>query len=165
MTAIAAEMFILASSSNNTSGLQMSDPPHDPHIDPQSPSTANTNDIGYKRPPKHSQFPKGKSGNPGGRPKAPIGISIKDILDGDQMGKNGEVISKREAIVIRMLNDALAGNQKAFGRFLKLLDLSGLKRTEPLLTVKNIFYEARPMTPEQTEHFRRNFGLPRDQWT
>ena len=45
------------------------------------------------------------------------------MLDGDQMGKNGEVISKREAIVIRMLNDALAGNQKAFGRFLKLLRL------------------------------------------
>jgi hypothetical protein len=143
----------------------MSDPPHDPQIDPQSPSTADSNDIGYKRPPKHSQFPKGKSGNPAGRPKAPIGISIKDILDGDQMGKNGEVISKREAIVIRMLNDALAGNQKAFGRFLKLLDRSGLKRTEPLLTVKNVFYEARVMTPEENERFTRNFGLPRDQWT
>ena len=143
--------------------LHMTDLPDDPPARLQ-PSD-DQHDVGYKRPPKHSQFPKGKSGNPGGRPKAPIGISIKDILDGDQRGKNGEVISKREAIVIRMLNDALAGNQKAFGRFLKLLDLSGLKRTEPLLTVKNIFYEARPMTPEQTEHFRRNFGLPRDQWT
>jgi hypothetical protein len=138
----------------------MSDPPHDPHIDPQSPSAPNTNDIGYKKPPKHSQFPKGKSGNPGGRPKVPISISIKDILDGDQMGKNGEVISKREAIVIRMLNDALAGNQKAFGRFLKLLSLSGLKRIEPLSQVKNIFYDSEPMTPEQYEEFKRNFGRP-----
>jgi len=34
-------------------------------------------------------------------------------------GQECEVISKREAIVIRMLNDALAGNQKAFGRFVK----------------------------------------------
>jgi hypothetical protein len=81
------------------------------------------------------------------------------------MGKNGQVISRREAIVIRMLNDALAGNQKAFGRFVKLLDSSGLKRTEPTFTVKNVFYESRPMTPEETERFRRNFGLPRDQWT
>ena len=145
----------------------MTDSPDDPHADPPSgpqPSD-DQRDVGYKRPPKHSQFPKGKSGNPGGRPKAPIGISIKDILDGDQMGKNGQVISRREAIVIRMLNDALAGNQKAFGRFVKLLDSSGLKRTEPSLTVKNVFYESRPMTPEENERFTRNFGLPRDQWT
>src|SRR5712664_2281429 len=110
----------------------MADSSNDPRADPPSrpqPSDAQ-HGVGYKRPPKHSQFPKGKSGNPGGRPKAPIGTSIKDILDGDQMGKNGEVISKREAIVIRMLNDALSGNQKAFGRFLKFLALSELKRIE-----------------------------------
>src|ERR1700730_6973641 len=141
----------------------MTDSPDDPHAAPPSrPHTSdNQHGVGYKRPPKHSQFAKGKSGNPGGRPKAPIGISIKDILDGDQMGKNGQVISRREAIVIRMLNDALAGNQKAFGRFVKLLDSSGLKRTEPLLTVKNIFYESKPMTPEQYEEFKRNFGRPK----
>jgi hypothetical protein len=137
---------------------------------PNTPSTEPQPDagdckVGYGKPPRHAQFRKGKSGNPGGRPKAPIGISIKDILDGDQMGKNGEVISRREAIVIRMLNDALAGNQKAFGRFVKLLDSSGLKRTEPSLTVQNVFYESKPMTPEENERFRRNFGLPRDQWT
>ena len=97
------------------------------------------------------------------RPKRPPGISIKEILDGDQRGKNGEVISRREAIVIRMLNDALSGNQKAFGRFLKLLSLSGLKRTEPLLQVKNVFYDSKPMTPEQYEEFKRNFGLPKDE--
>jgi len=145
----------------------MTDSPHDSDADPpfQSQSPSDQREFGYGKPPKHSQFAKGKSGNPGGRPKAPVGISIKDILDGDQMGKNGEVISRREAIVIRMLNDALAGNQKAFGRFVKLLDSSGLKRTEPSLTVKNVFYESRQMTPEENERFKRNFGLPRDQWT
>jgi hypothetical protein len=139
----------------------------EPHADPPSQPQRSTDlhDVGYKKPPKHSQFSKGKSGNPNGRPKAPIGISIKDMLDGDQMGKNGEIISKREAIVIRMLNDALAGKQKAFGRFLKLLALSGLKRTEPSAQVKNVFYDSDPMTPEQYETYKRNFGLPRDQWT
>jgi hypothetical protein len=134
----------------------------DSYTDPPSrpqPSD-NQHDVGYKRPPKHSQFSKGKSGNPNGRPKATIGISIKDILDSDQMGKNGEVISKREAIVIRMLNDALAGNQKAFGRFLNLLSRSGLKRTVPLSQVKNVFYDSKPMTSEQYEEFKRNFGRP-----
>jgi hypothetical protein len=137
-------------------------PPSDP---PRQEPPDGENSVGYKRPPKHSQFAKGRSGNPAGRPKAQISISIKDLLDGDQMGKNGEVISKREAIVVRMLNDAFAGNQKAFGRFLKLLSMSGLKRTESSLTVKNVFYEAKLMTPEENERFSRNFGLPRDQWT
>ena len=105
-------------------------------------------------------FEKGKSGNPGGRPKALVGISIKDLLDGEQLGKNGEMISRREAIVIRMLNDALSGNQKAFGRFLKLLTLSGLRRAEKPSQVKNVFYESRPMTSEEYEEFKRNFGRP-----
>jgi hypothetical protein len=82
---------------------------------PPRPS-ANQYDIGYGKPPKHSQFPKGKSGNPNGRPKAPRGINIKEILDGDQRGKNGEVISRREAYVIAIINGALRGNQKAFSK-------------------------------------------------
>jgi hypothetical protein len=149
------------SASSNPIGAEMTDPSNS-HTNPpsRSQSSDDRDDVGYKKPPRHSQFSKGKSGNPGGRPKKPIGISIKDILDGDQMGKNGEVVSKREAIVIRMLNDALAGNQKAFGRFLKLLTLSGLRRTEPSSQVKNVFYESRPMTSEEYDEFKRNFGRP-----
>jgi hypothetical protein len=81
------------------------------------------------------------------------------------MGKNGEIISKREAIVVRMFNDALAGNQKAFGRFLKFLNLSGLKRTELSSIVKTVYFESKPMTAVQRDEYGRNFGLPRDQWT
>ncbi len=136
--------------------------PNDPLIDrpPQPSEAADQNGVGYKKPPKHSQFQKGQSGNPGGRPKALGGISIKDLLDGEQLGKNGEIISRREAIVIRMLNDALNGNQKAFGRFLKLLTQSGLRRAEQPSQVKNVFYESRPMTSEEYEEFKRNFGRP-----
>jgi hypothetical protein len=48
-----------------------------------------------------------------------------------------------------MLNDALAGNQKAFGRFLKLLNLSGLKRAESSFTVKNHYYESKVRRPRR----------------
>jgi hypothetical protein len=139
----------------------MTHPPDNPLADPpsrQQPSD-DENDIGYKKPPKHSRFTKGRSGNPAGRPKAPIGISIKEILDGDQRGKNGEVISRRKAYVIALVNEALRGNQKAFSRFLTLMNRSGLMRRD---TSSNPMVIQVPQIPGTTEDFMKNFGRKLD---
>ena len=127
------------------------------HTDPpfQPQPSEGRHDVGYKKPPKHSQFPKGRSGNPAGRPKAPIGISIKEILDGDQRGKNGEVISRREAYVIALVNEALRGNQKAFSKFMKLMHRSGLIRREQTQSPSVIHV---PEVEMSMEEFKRNFG-------
>jgi hypothetical protein len=138
----------------------MTDPPHDSEFDPpfQPERSTDQREFGYGKPPKHSQFPKGKSGNPGGRPKKPIGISIKEILDGDQRGKNGEVISRREAYVIALVNEALRGNQKAFSKFMNLMNRSGLIRPEQTQTASVIEVPEGEMTMEE---FKRNFGRPK----
>jgi Family of unknown function (DUF5681) len=129
----------------------------DSHTDPpsQPQPSDNEHDVGYKKPPKHSQFPKGKSGNPNGRPKAAIDISIREIFDGDQRGKNGEVISRREAYVISLVNDALRGNQKAFSKFMTLMHRSGLMRREK--STKPTVVEV-PRRTGTMEEFMRDFG-------
>jgi hypothetical protein len=140
----------------------MIDPTESPPTDPppqQQPSN-DRNGVGYKKPPRHSQFAKGLSGNPAGRPKTPIGISIKEILDGDQRGKNGEVISKREAYVIALVNEALRGNQKAFSKFMTLMHRSGLMRHE---TSRNPSVILVPERSGTSEDFMKNFGPPYDE--
>jgi hypothetical protein len=116
-------------------------------------------EFGYGKPPKHAQFAKGRSGNPAGRPKDLVGISIKEILDGNQRGKNGEVISRREAYVIALVNEALRGNQKAFLKFMRLMERSGLIRHEMSISPCVLHVPCRPGTTR--EDFERDFGRPK----
>jgi hypothetical protein len=137
--------------------------PSNPNADPAFQPERSTEQVefGYGKPPKHSQFSKGRSGNPGGRPKTPIGISIKEILDGDQRGKNGEVISRRDAYVIALVNEALRGNQKAFSKFMKLMNRSGLMRRETVNRPFVIHVPMRTFTKEEYDaHIRTMTASP-----
>ena len=84
------------------------------------------NEVGYRKPPKHTQFEKGKSGNPRGRPKGSQNLAI--ILDkiGRERVKvteNGgsRYISKLEASILQTYNKAVHGDLKAFRELLHLI--------------------------------------------
>lgn len=75
-------------------------------------------EIGYGRPPKHTRFKPGQSGNPKGRPKKTK--DLEKLFDRELSGtltirENGEVrtITRREAIVKKIVNEALKGDPSA----------------------------------------------------
>lgn len=71
--------------------------------------------VGYGKPPRHSQFKKGQSGNPRGRRAQPktFDALLETALNQPvsvTLGARKVRVSKREAIVMTMVNGALKGN-------------------------------------------------------
>lgn len=74
--------------------------------------------IDRRRPPKEMQYKPGQSGYPQGRPKGKKNTDtmIRDVIDGNitlHVRGREKKISIREAIIIRIVDDALKGDTKA----------------------------------------------------
>lgn len=74
--------------------------------------------VGYGKPPKHTQFAKGLSGNPKGRPKGSQNLSTLLEKIGRQrisVTENGRTrqLTKFEATILQLLNKAVRGDIKA----------------------------------------------------
>jgi hypothetical protein len=74
--------------------------------------------VGFKRPPKHTRFAKGQSGNPHGRPKGSQNIvkifekACRGLIRVTVNGKT-RTLSKLEAAMMQLTNMAAAGDLKA----------------------------------------------------
>ena len=71
-------------------------------------------EVGYGKPPKHTQFKPGQSGNPRGRPKKTKNVDalLEKELDTQvtlQEGGQPIRITKREAIIKQYINLAIIG--------------------------------------------------------
>jgi hypothetical protein len=75
-------------------------------------------EVGYGKPPLHTRFQKGRSGNPRGRPRGRKNLAtlLSDALNGSVVvAENGrrKKITKREAIVIQLVNKSASADLKA----------------------------------------------------
>jgi len=74
--------------------------------------------VGPGKPPKHTQFKKGQSGNPRGRPRGAknlatlVGEALDQKITVTEQGRRRK-ISKREAIITQLVNRSASADLKA----------------------------------------------------
>lgn len=84
-------------------------------------------DVGYKKPPRHSQFKPGKSGNPAGRPKGKK--NLKTLLE-QRLRKTVTIMEKGrkktltmgELVVAKLVADAASGDALARKDLIRLME-------------------------------------------
>lgn len=107
--------------------------------------------VGYGRPPKHSQFKPGHSGNPRGRPKSARGLKTllrREMNERVRVTENGKTktLSKLEVIVKRMTEQAAKGDARARAKLLELnMVMFGIEDEES---------RAAPLTVEEQQILR-----------
>src|SRR6516162_11265691 len=102
---------------------------------PMASDSERNYEVGYGRPPRHTRFEPGRSGNPRGRPPGSKNLSslLQKALDEPAVvveNNRRRRIAKREAIVTQFVNQSAKGDLKATQLLLNILrDLES--RAEP----------------------------------
>src|SRR5215813_13828566 len=82
-------------------------------------TTSASYDVGYRKPPRHTQFQKGQSGNPGGRPRRPAErlrqLALYEAYRTTIVMEDGHAIPMPaiQAVLRRQLESAASGNVRA----------------------------------------------------
>lgn len=82
--------------------------------------------VGYGKPPEHTRFRPGQSGNPAGRPRAARNLSTlleSELKKPVTVREGGSVrsVAKREALVASLVNKALQGDIRASSLLIALI--------------------------------------------
>jgi hypothetical protein len=106
---------------------------------PRRPGKDEPYEVGYCKPPKHTRFKPGHSGNPSGRPRGQRNFrtAVRDALKEKITIREGDrtrTVSKMDAIIQVTFNNALRSDPKALAAFIQLARSTGLMDEEPELS-------------------------------
>ena len=92
--------------------------------------------VGYGRPPVHTRFKPGQSGNPRGRAKGQRNVHtvVDEVLSQRitiRERNRTRSVTKLEAVIVTMVNAALRGDAKAQASLIALLRLLGMTGEPP----------------------------------
>jgi hypothetical protein len=148
-----------------------------------------TQKAGYRNPPKHSQFKKGQSGNPAGRPLGSGSLAAAIRRQGEMIAPvklDGKPATYYDLIGRRLCHEAATGDLKAAAEILKVdkeppaTELSGdwvimngylvpVVNGVPEMEVKLILEEDEPQVSANHLEFARKFpnydpDRPMEEW-
>lgn len=87
--------------------------------------------VGYGKPPKHTRFEKGRSGNAKGRPKGSVNVAtllgqlLNERIPVTQNGRT-QKRSRLELMLITSTNKAVKGDIKALASVFSLMQRTGI---------------------------------------
>ena len=120
-------------------------------------------EVGYGRPPCHTRFVKGQSGNPRGRPpgtknlKTLLSEALNEMVIVTENGGRRKV-TKRQAIITQLVNRSATADFRAIKILLDIVrDIE--RQTEPTAPETSDFSEADEMVLEQIKA-RFSIGKP-----
>jgi|SRR5260221_5062186 hypothetical protein len=129
---------------------------------PSSTTADSSFEVGYGKPPKANQFPKGRTGNPRGKRKGEENIIsvFKRIVSKRVKIDDGEkvrTITLAEAVILKNLNAALQKNPFAISNMFRLAEASGefVDFTDAKQVGRPI---AVPIRSKNVEEFLAEFG-------
>jgi hypothetical protein len=104
------------------------------------PSAASGYAVGYGKPPLHTRFRKGQSGNPRGRPRrsgqrsgADLGSLLSRALDRPASPAGRRAVTQREAIIAALVEKSAGGDLRATKLLFELTRQIG-PAAEPIFT-------------------------------
>ena len=114
--------------------------------------------VGYKRPPQHTRFQPGVSGNPSGRRKGSKNIrSIFEKILGEEISlREGSVtkkITKAEAVVRSLVISAMKGDSRSQQNLFRLAEQIGqfVEPPVPLQRIERVIVDPRDMRRDLVE--------------
>ena len=92
--------------------------------------------VGYGRPPKHTRYKPGQSGNRRGRPKRQRNVRtvVEETLNQRITIREGNAtrsLTKLDGVILTMINDALKGEPKARAALISLVRSLGMTGEAP----------------------------------